>query len=201
MGAWGTGNFENDDALDWIGELQSSKDLAPIFAAFSEVTEGSYLEAPDCANALAAAEVVAAYKGNPSKDLPNEIANWVSSNRLSVDNELIVTAKNVVNKIRQSSELRELWEESGSLDEWEDVIGDLDLRLEAGHHGITTNDNSAASPESFNDWFRKKWYIFVITAGIGVALAQLFISGFPILIGILAAYAVCYVIYKMQNPE
>ena len=21
MGAWGTGNFQNDDALDWLGEL------------------------------------------------------------------------------------------------------------------------------------------------------------------------------------
>ena len=201
MGAWGVGNFENDDALDWMAELQSSKDSTPILAAFSEITEGNFLEAPDCANALAAAEVVAALKDNPSKDLPDEIATWVSSSRLFVDNELVVTAKNVVNKIRQSSELKKLWEDSDSLDEWENVVNDLDLRLEVEHNNMTSNDNSDVSPQSFHDWLQKKWYILVIVAGLGSALAQLFISRFSIVIGLLAAYAVSYAIYKIQNPE
>ena len=55
---------------------------------------------------------------------------------------------------------------------------------------------------TFNEWTRKRWYIFAILVGVGSAVSQLFISNrHPILIGFLIALGVGYVIYKIQSSE
>lgn len=193
MGTWGVGSFENDDAMDWSYELHNGNDLSPILTVFSNISEGAYLEAPDCSNALAAAEVVAALKGKPSKNLPDEIATWISFNKPSVNNEIITNAKKIVTQIKLSSELKELWEESEDLAKWENTVNDLILRLES---------NDSDEPLlTFADWQREKWYIFVILAGVCSALAQLFISRFSVMIGMVAAYAISYVIYSANYSE
>ena len=70
-----------------------------------------YLEAPICCAALAAAEVIAALRGRPAPRLPDELVEWLA--RVSGDpgEELTTNARNAVDAIRRSSELRELWEE------------------------------------------------------------------------------------------
>lgn len=71
MGAWGSGSFDNDDALDWVNDLEGSKGTAVIeFALQAVLDESDYLEAPECSAALCAAEVVAALKGAPGQGLP-----------------------------------------------------------------------------------------------------------------------------------
>lgn len=61
MGAWGADNFGNDDAGDWIYELEVSKGLSAVLPPLElVVSNDSYLESPDCCIALAASEVVAA---------------------------------------------------------------------------------------------------------------------------------------------
>jgi hypothetical protein len=62
MGAWGTEPFANDDAMDWIADLETAKDLRVVRAALDAVPgDGAeYIEAPVGCVALAAAEVVAA---------------------------------------------------------------------------------------------------------------------------------------------
>ncbi|MCA3697127.1 DUF4259 domain-containing protein, partial [Aquidulcibacter sp.] len=49
MGAWGTGYFENDDAMDWLNDLSSNPGWQMVSAAFEEVksAQGDYLEAPE----------------------------------------------------------------------------------------------------------------------------------------------------------
>ena len=79
MGAWGCRTFENDDASDWLYELYESDDFSIVEAALKSVTSGGYLEAPDCCNALAAAEVVAALNNKPASSLPKELISWLSS--------------------------------------------------------------------------------------------------------------------------
>ena len=70
-GAWDTGPFDNDDALDWVWELSESNDLAVIEATLESAANSSgYLEAPTASMAIAAAEVVAALRGNPGQDCP-----------------------------------------------------------------------------------------------------------------------------------
>jgi len=125
MESWGPGNFENEQALDWITNLQNHKDLTPIHTTFSIIAKGVHSEAHDCANALVAIEVIAALRGMPSKHLPDELDNWISSNDLSLDDDLTTTAKHILNKISRSSELRDIWETSGNLDKWEKSLDDL----------------------------------------------------------------------------
>jgi len=59
MGAWGHGNFVNDDALDSVIDLEKSTDTSLVVKALDDVIEraGDYPEAPECSVALAAAEV------------------------------------------------------------------------------------------------------------------------------------------------
>jgi hypothetical protein len=66
MGAWDIGPFDNDDAADWLYVLEESSDVSTIAAALGVITDigDGYLEAPDCSNALAAVEIVAALRGH-----------------------------------------------------------------------------------------------------------------------------------------
>ena len=128
MGAWGAGNFENDDALDWLAVLQA-EGLPAAGAAIQDVLTlaDDYLEAPTCCAALAAAEVIAALRGRPASRLPDELVKWLG--RVSGDpgEELTTNARNAVDAIRRSSELRELWEDD---EEWKQEVDGLYARLQ-----------------------------------------------------------------------
>jgi hypothetical protein len=39
MGAWGHSAFENDDALDWVAELEEVENTSILIAAFDAVLE------------------------------------------------------------------------------------------------------------------------------------------------------------------
>jgi hypothetical protein len=131
MGAWGVGIFDNDDAMDWVAELERSDDLkAAIEQALVAANQPSdiYLQAPEASTGLAAAEVVAALKDAPSAALPKEIQNWLAKHTLDVS-DVISLARNATDRIKSKSELRDLFEESGSISEWIRGIEDLRRRL------------------------------------------------------------------------
>ena len=130
MGAWGSGSFENDDALDWLGEFCDEPDKEVISAALETVNEigSEYLEAPECSTALAAAEVVAALKGAPGENLPEEARECVAKLKLEVSGGMVAAAAKAVERIRMNSELKELWEEQDPA-EWYAAVDDLAARL------------------------------------------------------------------------
>ncbi len=132
MGAWGHGNFDNDDASDWLYELESSPGLSAVEAALDAALgdPDAYLEAPECCNALAAAEIVAALGGRPGDDLP-ELARALIDGRPSAPAELVGKARSAVSRIGSASELRELWEEGEDYERWRAVLDDLGARLPA----------------------------------------------------------------------
>jgi len=130
MGAWATGVFDNDDAGDWIWDLEDALGHTVLDTAFASISSQSdYLEAPDCSIALAAAEVVAALIGHPAQALPNVVSSFVERNHSPPSSNLIATALNAVERIRSGSELRELWDASGNSDEWLNTVADLEVRL------------------------------------------------------------------------
>jgi len=130
MGAWATGVFDNDDAGDWVWELEDAIGLTVLHTAFASMSSQSdYLEAPDCSIALAAAEVVAALSGHPAQALPNLVSSFVERNNSPPSSNLIATALNAVERIRSGSELRELWDASGHSSEWLNAVADLEARL------------------------------------------------------------------------
>ena len=130
MGAWGTGHFENDDAGDWVWELEDARSLEPVAAAIAAVEAATdYLEAPDATIALAAAETIAAAIGKPAPDLPDAVAAVVAVLPHPPDPDLIARARAAVERIASDSELRELWEETEDFAEWQSRISDLIQRL------------------------------------------------------------------------
>jgi hypothetical protein len=130
MGAWGIKNFENDDALDWILELEQAEDGSVLEETLKVVTEHGeeYLEAPEACRALAAAEVVAALNHAGPPDLPDEVQQWVSHHRLG-NPMLTQLALSAIQRIKTNSELKELWDESASAPEWYEVVSNLETRL------------------------------------------------------------------------
>lgn len=128
MGAWGIGNFENDDGLDLLYEAENGADRA-VLEALNRVTpgDGDFIEAPDAGMALAAAELVAAKLGRPAAELPDETAAILV--QLSVTSEIQALALRAVDRITQKSELKELWEETGDFETWLATQSDLKKRL------------------------------------------------------------------------
>lgn len=132
MGAWGIGNFQNDDAADWVDELERSEDVTTLFAALQEIQSNRYLEAPECSVALAAAEVVAALLGAAPSNLPDRVTEWVRQRDVEVEHDLLALARRAVVRVRSESELRDLWAETNDFDKWEAGLEDLLRRLGAG---------------------------------------------------------------------
>jgi hypothetical protein len=129
MGAWGAKTFENDDARDWVYELEDSTTLEPIKDAILAITENDdYVEADECSAALAAAEVLAALKERPAPDLPEEVIAWVQAYKKKIPANLTSLALKAITRIKTDSELKELWEEAGAK-EWYDAVHDLEARL------------------------------------------------------------------------
>jgi len=132
-GAWDMGPFDNDDALDFVSELEDSDSTSILERAFKDVTRSVlYISAPECSRAVAAAEVVAAWAGNPRAEIPDEVASWVRSKNRVADEELIALARKAVAVVRDSSksELADLWRDSGSnYDVWHASLTDLLTRL------------------------------------------------------------------------
>ena len=138
MGAWGWGSFENDEALDWVLDLEQSKALSVINGALDAIldSDDDYLDATDCSMALAAAETVAALAGRPEPSLPEEVARWVQHRQTEssqegplVDESLTTKARQAVEAILSESELLELWEETDEFDRWQATVTDLLERL------------------------------------------------------------------------
>lgn len=132
MGAWGHGNFDNDDAQDWLFELTESTDNDLLEAAVGAIDTDEYLEAPECSVALAAAEIIAAIHLRADDNLPEEVRAWLEENDIDVTMEQISAAAVAVAKVRSDSELKELWEESDACDEWLALVADLEANLMAG---------------------------------------------------------------------
>jgi hypothetical protein len=133
-GAWGYGSFENDDALDWVLELERASGPQFLQTTLQHVDTGTkYVEAPTCAIALAAAEVIAAAIGRPPKALPSEVAAWIKRVRPTMSPMLLAAARAAVQKCRgpKNSELRELWQESKDEKAWLDDTASLLARLKS----------------------------------------------------------------------
>jgi tellurite resistance protein len=130
MGANGAKNFENDDAADWVYDLTESNGTEILAEAFAVIEKTDFADAPDCCIALAAAEVVAAAKGKPSSDLPDEIRTWLENqDHLDKFKKLDKRAAKVAKKVQAKSELRDQWEESDDWHNWQMAVEGLLKRL------------------------------------------------------------------------
>lgn len=129
MGAWGYKTFENDDAADWLYELEESSDLSVIENALT--FEDTYIEAPEACNALAAAEILLAISGKPHSELPENAASWVAKHTHLNSAPLFPVAVASLTKIlSDNSELKELWEDSEDFASWKDDVSEIVAALQ-----------------------------------------------------------------------
>src|SRR3954451_21808785 len=106
MGAWGPGPFDNDDAMDWLVGLEESHDESALREAFRAVeADATYIDLPVAANALAAAEVVAAAVGPPPPGLPPEVTAWLDAHGSAKSRALVDLALKATRQFADSSEL------------------------------------------------------------------------------------------------
>lgn len=136
MGCWGRGNFENDDALDWLGELQEGAGIGAIERVLNTRLNGAYIETPEAYETLAASEVVAALLGRPSNNLPVDVARWVAENR---GHNAAPFREHALHNVRAilsgNSELRDLWKENeADFPFWKAALESLIARLESAGH-------------------------------------------------------------------
>lgn len=130
MGAWGSGSFENDTAMDWAGEVQSVDDVRKPFDRLKRDTDAHgvdpelVVDADFACELLAAAECVAFMLGRPGRDFPDELAERLAGAG-EPDNLLFHQARNAVLHVMRLSELAELWGEAAGDGEANDWLAEL----------------------------------------------------------------------------
>jgi hypothetical protein len=130
MPGWGAGSFENEDAQNFLGRLNSVSidDLRSILSRAAD--QSDYLEAPDAATAVVAGEVVASARGKGAPlSVPREIADWISQSPVALPSDFDDLARRAVERVRTNSELKDLWLEAEGLNEWSAALRDLEARL------------------------------------------------------------------------
>lgn len=119
MGAFGTGPFENDTALDFLGDVG---DAAPadrqdmVLAALDRVllAEG-YVDADDMSEAIAAAAAISASMSPGIAGDEPYLPEWLEERALDTDGELVEKSRQVLRRALSSDENEwwDLWAEAG----------------------------------------------------------------------------------------
>jgi hypothetical protein len=137
MGAWGTGIFDDDTALDFVGDVRSADDpLSMMQTALECATNADYLEYDGaCAAIVVAAIVDSVQVGSrldPSSD-DQGLDEWVRAlDRASVVAMSARAAAALSRVLSDGCELRELWEENeADFPVWSGTIKALRSRLGA----------------------------------------------------------------------
>lgn len=108
MGTWGYGAFENDHALDWSNEFeQASKPLSLLDRSLKAALKSTD-DAYECDRAIAAAEIIAALRGQSNKTLPESLVAFLDETTIAVTEDQSLRAIQACQKILDESELREL---------------------------------------------------------------------------------------------
>jgi len=116
MGAWGTGLFENDEAMDFAADVVERGGLQLVEDVLEELVDlaDDFVEASEGEQVLVAAEIVAALAGRPAADYPDELAEWLDGQEMAPDDALIDIARRAVQRVlTEPSDLLELWEQAG----------------------------------------------------------------------------------------
>jgi uncharacterized protein DUF4259 len=132
VGAWGTGSFQNDSAIDWFYTVEEAVEPGLVIASALDdaLAESGDLELDSASTAIAGAELLASSAGEAAEDLPDQIRRWVAEHPHQPHGGEIEQAVLAVERVRGESELRELWEEEMGLDNaWLRAVDDLIARL------------------------------------------------------------------------
>lgn len=123
-----TGPFENDDALDFLDDLEGSdaeERPGKVLKVLRRVVAAEdYIEAPQMAEAVAAAAVVAASEDPDTAMGEPYLPAWLDQEPLEVSEELEELAAQALHRALRPDENEwwELWEEAEASDEVTEVV-------------------------------------------------------------------------------
>jgi hypothetical protein len=135
MSVWGADAFSNDDAADFLVEVESSRNCwdtvrQALLAGLSRASE------QQGARALAAAEFVATAKGSHIASIAEDLVAIARTASPPLVDDLTALARRSVVAVRTSSDWRDYWAEEdrrspqdGWLSEWLAATDDLLSRL------------------------------------------------------------------------
>jgi hypothetical protein len=131
-GGWAADTLSNDNASDLLGQIVPSGTVDAIRSALdAALNPGSPASDEIASRALAAAEMVAAMEGNPSRYLPAPCKEWAALHSRDASRDLIELAVRVVDRAVKDSETQELMREGGAknLRDWQVSVTSLQARL------------------------------------------------------------------------
>jgi Domain of unknown function (DUF4259) len=134
MGAWDTGIFDDDSALDFLEELTQAKDPFKLMnESFALAATSDYLDYGAAQSVLVSAAAIDTLLNGTKhgKDL-EDLDAWVLRNRNLKVAPLKVPAVSAIRRVlSEGSELRELWSENTKdYPSWRGGIESLAARLE-----------------------------------------------------------------------
>jgi hypothetical protein len=138
MGAWDSGPFDNDGALDFVQELEATSPdqrVDVVRATFTTVVDsGGYLDIDDASQAVAAAAVIASEIAGGSFAESVRAPDLVRRGGvLDVPADLPALALRALDRVAgDNSEWRGLWEEGGGESPIAAMLGPIREVLERG---------------------------------------------------------------------
>ena len=129
--AWGAGIFPDDLASDFAAEIARSEGIDIVCRALDRAEQvRGHLLYESAVYALIAAEVLAALGGRPTAALPRELEEWVAGQSgQAIPRALWSTSRLAIERVKEDSEIAELWARSSELDRWIAKVDDLLDRL------------------------------------------------------------------------
>jgi Domain of unknown function (DUF4259) len=127
MGAWATGYFGNDCALDWFSEFSSAPNWATVDGALN-LNYYDFVEVDDASASIAACAIIAAKLASGSSTASNlglDESIWSKISSLTLPSPQIrAKALEVIVFLSSESELFELWQEADPTDfqEWKSSL-------------------------------------------------------------------------------
>lgn len=121
MGTFGFGPFDNDDALDFLDEIEDAAptDRPVLLRAALEQVLGirGYLDAAKMSEAIAAAAIVSVALRPHEPCAEPDLSRWLQTEPLLMDASLVDTARQVLDRAMapDDNELWTLWVDAGVL--------------------------------------------------------------------------------------
>lgn len=138
MGAWGISPFDNDDAADFLNEVEEAplRSVNRALRAITRAAPGTYLDVDTGAAGWAACELVAMAFGQRGRAVANDQVLDLAA-RLRPRQEHRRLALEALARIAgpKSSELADLWHEGKNGARWDKALADLASRLRAANAG------------------------------------------------------------------
>lgn len=133
MEIWGINHFDNNAAQAWLADFGENdfRLIDRTLAGVAHLLDVDQLDAEESAEALVAAECVAAALGKPAAKVASEVEDWLAENGndITVKPLYVEMAQKAVDRVLADSGLRDIWQQTSHFDAWRTAVIDLQSRL------------------------------------------------------------------------